>query len=92
MPLQRRLPKRGFNKLFAKEIVAINLNALNAFEDGAVVDQAALVEAGIIKSACDGVKVLSNGALTKKVTVKANAFSEAAKAKIEAVGGKAEVI
>ena len=65
---------------------------LNAFEDGAVVDQAALVEAGIIKSACDGVKVLSNGALTKKVTVKANAFSEAAKAKIEAAGGKAEVI
>ena len=64
----------------------------NAFEDGAVVDQAALVEAGIIKSACDGVKVLSNGALTKKVTVKANAFSEAAKAKIEAAGGKAEVI
>ena len=92
MPLQRRIPKRGFNNIFAKEIVAINLNALNAFEDGAVVDQAALVEAGIIKSACDGVKVLSNGALTKKVTVKANAFSEAAKAKIEAVGGKAEVI
>ena len=84
--------KRGFNNIFAKEIVAINLNALNAFEDGAVVDQAALVEAGIIKSACDGVKVLSNGALTKKVTVKANAFSEAAKAKIEAAGGKAEVI
>ena len=92
MPLQRRIPKRGFNNIFAKEIVAINLNALNAFEDGAVVDQAALVEAGIIKSACDGVKVLSNGALTKKVTVKANAFSEAAKAKIEAAGGKAEVI
>ena len=88
----RRIPKRGFNNIFAKEIVAINLNALNAFEDGAVVDQAALVEAGIIKSACDGVKVLSNGALTKKVTVKANAFSEAAKAKIEAAGGKAEVI
>ena len=87
MPLQR-----SFNNIFAKEIVAINLNALNAFEDGAVVDQAALVEAGIIKSACDGVKVLSNGALTKKVTVKANAFSEAAKAKIEAAGGKAEVI
>ena len=92
MPLQRRIPKRGFNNIFAKEIVAINLNALNAFEDGAVVDQAALVEAGIIKSACDGVKVLSNGALTKKVTVKANAFSEAAKAKIEAACGKAEVI
>ena len=71
MPLQRRIPKRGFNNIF---------------------DQAALVEAGIIKSACDGVKVLSNGALTKKVTVKANAFSEAAKAKIEAAGGKAEVI
>ena len=92
MPLYRRIPKRGFTSRNHKEIVAINLNALNAFEDGAVVDQAALVEAGIIKSACDGVKVLSNGALTKKVTVKANAFSEAAKAKIEAAGGKAEVI
>ena len=92
MPLQRRIPKRGFNNIFAKEIVAINLNALNAFEDGAVVDQAALVEAGIVKSNCDGVKVLSNGKLTKKVTVKVSAFSEAAKAKIEAAGGKAEVI
>lgn len=70
MPLQRRIPKRGFNNIFAKEIVAINLNALNAFEDGAVVDQAALVEAGIIKSACDGVKVLSNGALTKRLPLR----------------------
>ena len=87
MPLQRRIPKRGFNNIFAKEIVAINLNALNAFEDGAVVDEAALV-----KSACDGVKVLSNGKLEKKITVKVSAFSEAAKAKIEAAGGKAEVI
>lgn len=92
MPLQRRIPKRGFNNIFAKEIVAINLNALNAFEDGAVVDEAALVEAGIVKSACDGVKVLSNGKLEKKITVKVSAFSEAAKAKIEAAGGKAEVI
>lgn len=92
MPLQRRIPKRGFNNIFAKEIVAINLNALNAFEDGAVVDEAALVEAGIVKSNCDGVKVLSNGKLEKKITVKVSAFSEAAKAKIEAAGGKAEVI
>ena len=92
MPLQRRIPKRGFNNIFAKEIVAINLNALNAFEDGAVVDQAALVEAGIVKSNCDGVKVLSNGKLTKKVTVKVSAFSAAAKEKIEAAGGKCEVI
>ena len=92
MPLQRRIPKRGFNNIFAKEIVAINLNALNAFVDGAVVDEAALVEAGIVKSNCDGVKVLSNGELTKKVTVKVSAFSAAAKAKIEAAGGKAEVI
>ena len=93
MPLQRRLPKRGFNNIFAKEIVAVNVGALNAkFEDGASVDAAALVEAGVIKKPCDGVKILSNGALTKKLTVKANAFSQAAKEKIEAAGGKAEVI
>ena len=92
MPLARRIPKRGFHNIFAKPLESVNVSALEKFEDGAVVDQAALVEAGIIKSACDGVKVLSNGALTKKVTVKANAFSEAAKAKIEAAGGKAEVI
>ena len=92
MPMQRRLPKRGFNNIFAKEIVAINVGALNKFEDGASVDAAALEQAGILKKSCDGVKILSNGNLTKKLTVKANAFSEAAKAKIEAAGGKAEVI
>ena len=92
MPLQRRIPKRGFNNIFAKEIVSVNVGNLNKFEDGAAVDAAALIEAGIIKKSCDGVKILSNGELTKKLTVKANAFSEAAKAKIEAAGGKAEVI
>lgn len=92
MPLQRRIPKRGFNNIFAKEIAAVNAGALNQFEDGAVVDTAALVEAGLVNQKCDGVKILSGGVLKKKLTVKANAFSEAAKAKIEAAGGKAEVI
>lgn len=92
MPLQRRIPKRGFHNIFAKEIVAVNVGTLNKLEDGATVDAEALVKAGIIKKGCDGVKILSNGTLTKKLTVKANAFSEAAKAKIEAAGGKAEVI
>ncbi len=92
MPLQRRIPKRGFNNIFAKEIVSVNVGTLNQFEDGAAVDAKALIEAGIIKKSCDGVKILSNGNLSKKLTVKANAFSEAAKAKIEAAGGKAEVI
>ena len=92
MPMQRRLPKRGFNNIFAKEIVSINVGSLNKFEDGASVDAAALVEAGIIKKTCNGVKILSNGELKKKLTVKANAFSQAAKEKIEAAGGKAEVI
>lgn len=92
MPLQRRIPKRGFNNIFAKKVVAINLNSLNAFEDGAVVDAAALIEAGIVKKEFDVLKVLANGKLTKKITVKANAFSESAKQKIEEAGGKAEVI
>ena len=92
MPMQRRLPKRGFNNIFAKEIAAVNVGALNTFEDGASVDAAALVEAGILNKNCDGVKILSNGKLEKKLTVKANAFSAAAKEKIEAAGGKAEVI
>lgn len=92
MPLQRRLPKRGFNNIFAKNIVTVNVGTLNKFEDGAVVDIAALVEAGVVKNTFDGVKVLSNGNLTKKLTVKVTAFSEAAKAKIEAAGGKAEVV
>lgn len=92
MPLQRRIPKRGFVNVFAKEIHAINVGSLNRFEDGSVVDTQALLEAGLLKKCCDGVKILSNGALNKKLTVKANAFSEAAKQKIEAAGGKAEVI
>lgn len=92
MPLQRRVPKRGFNNIFAKEIVSLNVGTLNQFEDGAVVDAAALVETGVLRKSCDGVKILANGELKKKLTVKATAFSEAAKAKIEAAGGKAEVI
>ena len=92
MPLARRIPKRGFNNIFAKPLTAINLAVLNRFEDGAVVDAAALIEAGIIKDCANGLKVLANGTLTKKVTVKAAAFSESAKEKIEQAGGKAEVV
>ena len=92
MPLQRRLPKRGFNNIFRKNVVAINVGTLNKFEDGAVVDIAALSEAGIVKNSFDSVKILSNGTITKKLTVKASAFSEGAKAKIEAAGGKTEVV
>lgn len=92
MPLQRRIPKRGFNNIFAKKVVAINVGTLNKFEDGAVVDIAALTEKGIVKNSFDSVKILSNGTLSKKLTVKANAFSKDAAAKIEAAGGKAEVI
>ena len=92
MPLARRVPKRGFNNIHAKPLTAINLNALNRFENGAVVDAAALIEAGIIASCPYGLKVLSNGNLTKKVTVKAAAFSESAKEKIQQAGGKAEVV
>lgn len=92
MPLQRRVPKRGFNNIFATQYVILNVASLNAFEDGAVVDMEALKAAGLVKKGCDGLKVLGNGELQKKLTVKAAAFSEAAKAKIEAAGGKAEVI
>jgi len=92
MPMQRRIPKRGFNNIFAKTIVAVNVGTLNQFEDGAVVDTQALIDAGIVKTCCDGVKVLGNGKLEKKLTVKVNAFSESAKRKIESAGGKAEVI
>ena len=93
MPLQRRLPKRGFVNIFAKNIVTVNVGTLNAkFDDGAVIDVEALKAAGIIKNRFDGVKILSNGDVTKKVTVKADAYSGAAKEKIEAAGGKAEVI
>ena len=92
MPLVRRVPKRGFNNIFAKPLTAVNLTAFNGFEDGAVVDAAALIEAGVIAACPYGLKVLANGALTKKVTVKAAAFSESAKEKIEQAGGKAEVV
>ena len=92
MPLVRRIPKRGFNNIFAKPLTAVNIAALNCFEDGAVVDAAALIEKGIISECPHGLKVLANGTLTKKVTVKAAAFSETAKAKIEQAGGKAEVV
>ena len=92
MPLYRRLPKRGFNCPSHKEIVGINLSALDRFEDGAVVDVDALVESGVVRNPKDGVKILGNGDITKKLTVKANAFSASAKEKIEAAGGTAEVI
>ena len=92
MPLARRIPKRGFNNIFAKPLTAVNVAALNAFEDGALVDAAALIEAGVISSCPNGLKILSNGNLTKKITVKAAAFSETAKEKIEQAGGKAEVV
>ena len=92
MPLYRRLPKRGFNNRNSKEIVAINLAALEVFENEAVVSVETLIEAGIVKNPRDGVKILGCGTLTKKLTVQANAFSASAVEKIEALGGKAEVI
>ena len=92
MPLARRLPKRGFNNIFAKPLEAVNVSALEKFENGAVVDAAALLEAGVRSKCTYGVKILGNGELTKKLTVKASAFSESAKAKIEAAGGKTEVV
>ena len=92
MPLQRRIPKRGFHNIFAVEKAMINVAALNAFEDGASVDLAALQQAGLVKKTISTVKVLGNGALTKKLTVQASGFSKSAQEKIEAAGGKAEVI
>ena len=92
MPLYRRIPKRGFTNRNTKEIVAINISALEVFENDAVVSVETLIEAGIVKNPRDGVKILGNGELTKKLTVQANAFSASAAAKIEALGGKAEVI
>lgn len=92
MPLARRIPKRGFVNIFGKTYANVNIEALNNFDDGAVIDTEALIKAGLIKKTLDGVKILGNGELTKKLTVKANAFSAAAKQKIEAAGGKAEVI
>lgn len=93
MPLYRRIPKRGFNnKLFAKVYAEVNVSDLNAFEDGAVITPEALIEKGIIKKVVDGVAILGNGELSKKLTVKAARFTKTASAKIEAAGGKAEVI
>ena len=92
MPLARRIPKRGFNNIFAKPLEQINVSALEKFEAGSVVDTAALLNAGILSKCENGFKVLGNGNVTKALTVKAAAFSESAKAKIEAAGGKAEVV
>ncbi len=93
MPLQRRIPKRGFNNIFAKEYAEVNVSVLNArFEDGAVVDAQALIASGAIKDAKDGIKVLGNGDITKKLTVKAAKFTASAQEKIEKAGGKAEVM
>ena len=92
MPLYRRLPKRGFKNRNTKEIVGINVDALERFENDTVVTVETLLETGIVKNPRDGVKILGNGELTKKLTVKVDAFSEGAKAKIEAVGGTCEVI
>ena len=92
MPLYRRLPKRGFKCRNSKEIIGINVSALERFENDSVVTIETLLEAGIVKNPRDGVKILGNGELTKKLTVQANAFSASAVEKIEALGGKAEVI
>ena len=92
MPLARRLPKRGFNNIFAVKYAVVNVADLNKFEDGAVVDAEALKAAGILKKTLDGVKVLANGEISKKLTVKAAKFSTSAKEKIEALGGTAEVM
>ena len=92
MPLYRRLPKRGFKNRNSREIVGINVSALDRFEDGAEVTVASLVESGIVTNPKDGVKILGSGEISRKLTVKVNAFSESAKAKIEAAGGTAEVI
>ena len=92
LPLYRRIPKRGFTNRNSKTIVGINVSALEAFDNDAVVSVEKLIEAGIVKNPRDGVKILGNGELTKKLTVQANAFSAGAVAKIEALGGKAEVI
>lgn len=91
MPLQRQIPKRGFKNIFATQYAIVNVGDLEIFENGTVVNEQTLVEAGLLKKTLDGVKVLGNGELTKQLTVEAVAFSESAKQKIEEVGGKAEV-
>ena len=92
MPLYRRLPKRGFKNIFAKKYAEVNVEQLNCFDNGAVVGPAALIEAGILKNVLEGVRVLGNGELTKSLTVVAQGFTKSAQQKIEAAGGKAEVI
>ncbi len=92
MPLYRRLPKRGFHCINSKNIVGVNVSSLEKFEDGTVVTVEKLVESGIVRNPRDGVKILGKGELTKKLTVEVNAFSASAKEKIEALGGKAEVV
>ncbi len=92
MPLARRIPKRGFHNIFAQRLESVNVEALNRFEDGAEVDAQALLEAGILSKCVYGVKILGEGEITKKLTVRAKAFSATAKEKIEAAGGKAEVV
>ena len=92
MPLYRRIPKRGFKCRNSKEIVGINVSALERFEDGGTVSVETMIECGLVTNPRDGVKILGNGELTKKLTVQANAFSAGAVEKIEALGGKAEVI
>ena len=92
MPLQRRIPKRGFNNIFATKYSTVNVADLNRFDDGAVVDPEVLMAAGLVRKELDGIKVLGNGELTKKLTVKATAFSASAKEKIEKAGGAAEVL
>ena len=91
MPLTRRLPKRGFTNIYRKEYAAVNVAALNVFEDGTVITNEALIEAGLVKKVLDGVKVLGGGELTKKLTVSVDKVTESAKQKIEAIGGKVEV-
>ena len=92
MPIYRRLPKRGFTNIFGKEYAEVNVADLNRFEDGAEVTPVTLIEAGILKNVRDGVRILGNGELTKKLTVIANGFTKSAEAKITAAGGKVEVI
>ena len=92
MPIYRRLPKRGFKNIWRKEFAEVNVSALNLFDDETTVDAVALVEVGILKNVLDGVRILGDGALTKKLTVKAQGFTKAAKDKIIAAGGSAEVI
>ena len=92
MPIYRRLPKRGFKNIWRKNYAEVNVSSLNIFEDGSVVDAVALVETGILKNVLDGVRILGDGELTKKLTVKAQGFTKSAIAKIEAAGGSHEVI